>query len=225
MVLRGYCAGTFGTMRPRRNAFSSNELLHIEASFVPVQWTLPSDQGHRNKLPISMDDTQPFPSYRTAAFMQRYEDRNMRMLDGWGLYCGEGLDRRSLGASGGKLTVVCTRLHVAFRSLLSPTETSSYGVSRRLHAVVTLSRPSRAGCRSFGCCGNLGCVSRWACGVWSSWALRGAWPDCRESAKSSHASANQRRQAHGHVGRYSLRLCRGFPSRPTRRAYAKLSGR
>jgi hypothetical protein len=60
MVLRGYCAGTLGTMRPRRNAFSSNELLHIEASFVPVQWTLPSDQGHRNKLPISMGDTQPF---------------------------------------------------------------------------------------------------------------------------------------------------------------------
>lgn len=37
--------------------------------------------------------------------MQRYEDRNMRIHDGWELYCGKVVDRRSLGANGGKLTV------------------------------------------------------------------------------------------------------------------------
>jgi hypothetical protein len=47
---------------PRRDAFSSNWLLRMEASFVPAQWTLPSDQGRRNKLPISILDTRPSPA-------------------------------------------------------------------------------------------------------------------------------------------------------------------
>jgi hypothetical protein len=77
----------------------------MRPSFVPVQWAQPSDQGRRNKRPISIGNTQPFPSYRTAAIMQRYEDRNMRIHDGWELYCGKVVDRRSLGANSGKLTV------------------------------------------------------------------------------------------------------------------------
>lgn len=47
---------------PRRNTFSSNWLSRMEASFVPAQWTLASDQGRRNKLPISIVDTRPSPA-------------------------------------------------------------------------------------------------------------------------------------------------------------------
>jgi hypothetical protein len=195
----------------------------MKASFVPVQRTQPSDQGRRNKLPISIGDTRPFSSYRAAAVMQRYEDRNMRIHDGWGLYCGEVVDRRSLGANGGKLTAPTTARVSHFFPMNR--DTQLWRLKIVYHAVITLSRPSRTGCRVLLRSGKLPRCLRWVCGLWSSWALRGAWPDCRGSAKPSHASANQKSHARGHLGRHSLRLCRGVPSRPTRRAYAKLSGR
>jgi hypothetical protein len=118
----------------------------VKASFVPVQWTQPSDQGRRNKLPISIGDTQPFSNYRTAAIMQRHEDRNMRIQDGWELYCGEAVDRRWLGANGGKLTVPATARVSLYSAPYSheksryPAVAAPHVVSRRGHTITAASR-------------------------------------------------------------------------------------
>jgi hypothetical protein len=64
--------------------------------------------------------------------------------------------------------------------------------------------------------------SRWACGALGRLQVPGR---TAEKLQSHHTpSTNQHIHRHRHRGRYSLRLSRGVPSRPTRRAYAKLSG-
>jgi hypothetical protein len=149
------------------------------------------NQGRRNILPISYGTAQPFPSYRAAPSCSnlRIETRKLLGRDYiaaetsiifWRqadcIHDARGCLHQHLDVTWlffSQSPCGCTHLAAAVRRF----------ISRRGHTITgKIARDAISSAVR-----RVLVVNVLAMSMWSSWALRGAWPDCREAAKPSHA--------------------------------------